>query len=621
MAQPLKTKVYGLLTKLADRDTYSLAVTELESIASSLDFTLLPTFLSCILSTNSSDKPAVRKECIHVISTLSSSHNLSPYITKIVNNLTRSFREKNSSIQATCICTISSLAARVTSSAFVTMLKLLSDALFTEQDVNAQVGAALCLAAAIDAAPDPDAGRLGCLGRMMARLEKLVKNEGFKAKAAGLVVIGSVIGSGAVAGSGLKGLISCLLGFLSGEDWAARKAAAEALWRLAVVEKDAVAEFKGNCLKVFESRKFDKVKAVREVMTQMIESWKQVPDLSEEVFPPPQSQCSSKEAAGDGRYPPGSKSSSAAGLEFRKKPVSGTKSTPPDNSFARTSRRGSILKNSDKKMSPAIFRKVEHKKPSDWKVESAVPGATPLMRAHEVDVKERDENVLEKQNNKNTRLSKPETKRALFNRNSEEKMQKFGGLRSGSRVAPCHEEPFESTVIVSNNTENLHTNHKDSEDLSLIRNQLVQIEKQQSSLLDLLQRFIGSSQNGMQSLETRVHGLELALDDISYDLAVSTGRMTKTDFQGTTCCLLPGADFFSSKFWRKPEGRYSTSRYSTSSATPLTATMRYRGDNHGNAETLKLENHRVRLHGGGFIVNPLAEIQSTSRGITNVAHQ
>ncbi|KAH7550289.1 hypothetical protein JRO89_XS13G0165700 [Xanthoceras sorbifolium] len=50
------------------------------------------------------------------------------------------------------------------SSAFVTMLKLLKDALHGA-DINAQVGAALCLAAALDAAPDPDAWR------MMVRLE------------------------------------------------------------------------------------------------------------------------------------------------------------------------------------------------------------------------------------------------------------------------------------------------------------------------------------------------------------------------------------------------------------------------------------------------------------------
>ncbi|KAJ0105576.1 hypothetical protein Patl1_17947 [Pistacia atlantica] len=612
MAQPLKLKVYGLLTKLSDRDTYSQAATELDSIASTLDTVLLPTFLSCILSTNSSDKPGVRKECIHVIATLSSSHNLSPYVTKIVNNFTRNFRDKNSSIQATCISTISSLSSRVSASAFVTILKLLSDALFTEQDMNAQVGAALCLAAAIDAAPDPEAGRLE---RMLARLERLVKNEGFKAKAAALVVVGSVIGSGAAGGAGLKGLVSCLLGFLSSDDWAARKAAAEALWRLAAVEKDSVAEFKANCLKVFESRRFDKVKAVREVMNQMIEAWKQVPDISEQVSPPLQSHCSSKENASDGRYPAGSKNFTA-GLELKRKSIPAGKSTPPDSSFATTTRKRGPLK----KTSPAIFQKLEHKKPSNWKVNISVPGSASLTDAHEDDVKERDGNVSERRNNENARLPKPDTRRALFNKSSDDKVQKFGGLRSGSRVAPCHEESHEDTVVVSNNCENLHTNHKDCEDLSLIRNQLVQIEKQQSSLLDLLQRFIGSTQNGMNSLETRVHGLELALDEISYDLAVSTGRMTKTGSQGITCCMLPGADFLSSKFWRKTEGRSSTSRFTTPGGT-LSSAMRHRTDVNGNSETLKLQNHGLRYQGGGFIVNPLAEICTDSRGVSQVAHQ
>lgn len=474
------------------------------------------------------------------------------------------------------------------------MLKLLSDALFTEQDTNAQVGAALCLAAAIDAAQDPDAGRLG---RMEVRLERLLKSEVFKAKAAGLVVVGSVIGSGAVDGSGLKGLVSCLLGFLSSQDWAARKAAAEALWRLAVVEKDAVPEFKGKCLMIFESKRFDKVKAVREVMNQMIEAWKQVPDLSEAASPPPQSLGSSKAGGSDGRYPTESRCSSTTGLELKKRSILASKSTPPD--------KGSV-----KKVSPAVLHKVDQKKPSDLRVQVSAPSGASLVDAHE------DGTVLKVKNNENTRLPKPETKPALFSRISDDKVHK---LRSGARVTPYNEESHEFTV--SNNTENIHIKQKDCEDLSTIRNQLVQIEQQQSSLLDLLQRFIGSSQSGMQSLETRVLGLELALDEISYDLAVSSGRMTKANSHGATCCMLPGADFLSSKFWRKTEGRYSPSKFSTSTGTtPLTG-MDYGTDKNRSAEKLKLENRRSRFQSsGGFIVNPLAEIHPHSRGTSEVAH-
>lgn len=120
---------------------------------------------------------------------------------------------------------------------------------------------------------------------------------------------------------------------------------------------------------------------------------------------------------------------------------------------------------------------------------------------------------------------------------------------------------------------------------------------------------MGSSQNGMRSLETRVHGLELALDEISYDLAISSGRMTKADAPGNTCCSLPGAEFLSSKFWRKTQGRYLIQQVPRSGGTPSLAAMNYQANR--NAEA-KLTNHRYRPD-GGFITNPLAEIRTDSR--------
>lgn len=129
-----------------------------------------------------------------------------------------------------------------------------------------------------------------------------------------------------------------------------------------------------------------------------------------------------------------------------------------------------------------------------------------------------------------------------------------------------------------------------------------------------LQRFIGSSQNGMQSLESRVHGLELALDEISYDLAVSSGRMTNADAPGRSCCLLSGAEFLSSKFWRKTRGRYSSSLTSRSAGTPSLAATHYGVDMIGS-------NQRLRLRGDrGFITNPLADVHLNTRGTSNIAH-
>lgn len=110
----------------------------------------------------------------------------------------------------------------------------------------------------------------------------------------------------------------------------------------------------------------------------------------------------------------------------------------------------------------------------------------------------------------------------------------------------------------------------------------------------------------MRSLETRVHGLELALDDISLDLAVSAGRISGTRSAGTTCCRLPGAEFLYSKLWRRTEGQSS-------------ASMEAIRQNMANKNGAKLENKRARLqNGSGFIVNPLAEVHNNSQGISEI---
>lgn len=141
----------------------------------------------------------------------------------------------------------------------------------------------------------------------------------------------------------------------------------------------------------------------------------------------------------------------------------------------------------------------------------------------------------------------------------------------------------------------------------------------------VIQRFIGSSQNGIHSLEARVHGLELALDEISFDLALSTGRMSQNN--GAMCCKLPGADFLSSKIWRKTEILpSSTSRLTASLGTPSVAAVRSIPAKNGDSEGFPLQNGKYRFRGGhGLRMNPLAEIprgslrlpEGSSSGLAN----
>ena len=89
-----------------------------------------------------------------------------------------------------------------------------------------------------------------------------------------------------------------------------------------------------------------------------------------------------------------------------------------------------------------------------------------------------------------------------------------------------------------------------------------------SKLTWLLRKaFVLTSQPQLRSLETRGHSLELALDEISFDLAVSNKKAYHTDSAGASCCMLTDADFLNYKFWRKTEGRRSASRLSSSQTT------------------------------------------------------
>ena len=154
----------------------------------------------------------------------------------MLSNITKRLRDPDSAVRSACQSAVASLSCHVTRAPFsAAFSKPLSEALFTEQDVHSQIGAALCLAAAIDAEADPEPARLA---KLLPKFERLLKSDSFKAKPALLTLIGSVIGSGGVSGQvALKNLVPCLVNFLSSDDWAARKAAAESLAKLAVAER------------------------------------------------------------------------------------------------------------------------------------------------------------------------------------------------------------------------------------------------------------------------------------------------------------------------------------------------------------------------------------------------
>lgn len=121
----------------------------------------------------------------------------------------------------------------------------------------------------------------------------------------------------------------------------------------------------------------------------------------------------------------------------------------------------------------------------------------------------------------------------------------------------------------------------------------------------IYQKFMGKSENGMNSLETRVHGLEMALDEISRDLAVSSERMSSSEPRVNTCCIL------SPKFWRRHDGGRNSSRFSASSVP---------NSSEGSRTSYKWERQKFGVQ-GGFVTNPLAEPNISSVGRTAVTQE
>lgn len=189
----------------------------------------------------------------------------------------------------------------------------------------------------------------------------------------------------------------------------------------------------------------------------------------------------------DRRYTPVSQNSCNPGsvmANLRRKSAPVSRFSPLDSSSASNSKNVSAL-SSNKRRSSVVSQKLNHK---NWDVQVALSNATSVVMADQVDLHERDENEspLEISKMEKNKFLKPEMKRALLHKNPDDRIKKHGGSKAGSRVVPYHEESQDS-VPDSNVSKDLFKNEKESEELSLIRNQLHQIEKQQSNLLDLLQ--------------------------------------------------------------------------------------------------------------------------------------
>jgi len=160
--------------------------------------------------------------------------------------------------------------------------------------------------------------------------------------------------------------------------------------------------------------------------------------------------------------------------QTRRKQVPVRRSSPSDSALKTTAANRGAQDLIAKKSSSLSFRKLDYKKHPSNNVGAADFHHSSVTPVHEDSLVEDDVGILHRAD---VRTSKTEMRRGLFSKHP-------------GRVVPYPGDGSEATAVVSNASADTCRHHKDCEDLSLIRKQLVQIENQQSSLMDLLQVMI-----------------------------------------------------------------------------------------------------------------------------------
>ncbi|KAK8953921.1 Microtubule-associated protein TORTIFOLIA1 [Platanthera zijinensis] len=560
--EEMRKRVNHLMSKLSDRDTESMAFADLDSICRNITPDFVPTFVSIVGDTRIADKTPLRRHSLRLISLLAHSippSTLTPHLPRILSASLRRLRDPESVVRSALIDSVRSLAAAAPAEALVSsLLRPLVDTLFHEQEIHSQSASAFSLAAVLDEPNSSNAADIqGYLRCLVPRLVKLVRSPVFRAKPALLTLLGSVAGAGgAKDGGSLNALVLCLAEFLGSDEWPARKAAADSLIRLAAAESDSLRGFRVSCVASFEARRYDKVKIVRDSMNRMLEIWRKIPDEDQDTPPPPQSPS----------QPSSSQEESTSVLKCPATSINGSSTVHSSSPFIATktilaARRKLPATSStttaktiggrshDLKSNSALSRNKIQGKNSNWEADSS----RVVCEDNLAEGNGEEERVEE---NSRSRL---EVRRVLFEKNCEDKM--MNGMKSRSRMALIHEnvnsEVNGEVRGGGGGGDEVFGMRKDC-DLSLIQMKLVQIENQQSTLLDLVQKLVASSQNGRNSLEMRMHSLKIALDKISCDLDVSSRRLSNNDSAIKTCHRSPGTGFLCPKLWKRTEGRYAS---------------------------------------------------------------
>ncbi|XP_022753151.1 microtubule-associated protein TORTIFOLIA1-like isoform X2 [Durio zibethinus] len=517
----LKQRILTSLSKLSDRDTYQIAVEDLEKIIQSLSPDSLPMILNCLFDSSNDPKPAVKKESLRLLSMLCNCHGelAASHLTKIIAHIVKRLKDADSAVKDACRDSIGALSGQyLKGESGGTVVGLFVKPLFEamgEQNKGVQSGAAMCIAKMVECAADPP---LGAFQKLCPRICKLLNNQNFMAKASLLLVVASLSQVGAIAPQSLEALLQSIHECLGSTDWVTRKAASDTLSALALHSSNLIADAAASTITVLEGCRFDRMKPVRDSKTEALQLWKKIAGKGEDGAADDQKALSHDSVS------------------------KGKGGSIPDKAVVILKKKAPAL--TDKELNPEFFQKLETRGSGDLPVEVVVPRRY-LNSSNSKNEGESDQNDPDSRRRSNCMgnsqaddfHASSSSKNCKIERGAagvqdkwpEEKITgkdlRTRAFDVDDRIDVNQREPTGNRLgflKVDGLSEGSFISNKGN--WLAIQRQLLQLERQQAHLMNMLQDFMGGSHDSMITLENRVRGLERIVEDMARNLSISSGR-------------------------------------------------------------------------------------------------
>nr|CAB3454463.1 unnamed protein product [Digitaria exilis] len=578
----LKSRVLAALAKLSDRDTHHIAVEDLDRIIRAPPS---PDAVPMLLNALASDSPGLaspaRRESLRLLATLCASHPdaAAPHLHKALAHLARRLKDpaSDTSVRDACRDAAGQLAAvylrplaasgvAEAGNATVTLFMKPLFEVMGEQSKAVQGGAAACLAKTVEGA-GPGPGVIGMFGKLCPRICKLLGGQGVQAKAALLGVMGSLAQVGAISSQNMQQTLQSIRDCLENSDWATRKAAADTLCVLATHSGHLIGDGTAPTIAALEACRFDKVRPVRDSMIDAVQLWKKL----------------TGEDANDGRNKEPTdgegKLESKRSMQRSGKSESFEDCSPdsPSNNMKGSSiaeKAAVLLKKrptlTDRELNPEFFQKLETRKIDGLGVEVVVPRKTLQSHLRSKDEPEEDGDHVGPANGNGSAEDEADQTQTRASSNFQNIRDRWASQRGNrnkdaktrtSDVEDRGESSAKDSTAATMNIpgEGPFINNKTN--WLAIQRQLSHLERQQTSLMNMLQDFMGGSHDSMVTLENRVRGLERVVEEMAREISLSSSRRGGGSALGFDSS--PGRsskyngfhEYSNSKFGRSGDGR------------------------------------------------------------------